>query len=153
MASTTTLTFQGLPMAGTTAQRPANPAIGQPYYDTSTGQFLVSDGTNWHPFVPSYVTAVTPANSAQNNGAALSYGYNVVTGADGTKAVVLPEAVAGAVVEIKNVTAAVLKCFPAVNDAVNALSANSVFNIPASTACKLVAVDAVTWYSTPLLPS
>lgn len=99
------------------------------------------------------VLAVTPAGSAQGDAAATIEGFNVVTGADATKGVILPAALAGMQVLIKNVTAAVLKVYPASGDAINALSANASLNIAASTSVLLTALDTTTWYSLPLLPS
>lgn len=148
------LTFQGLPMAGTTAARPANAAIGQPYFDTSINQLLIFDGTLWRPASGGSINAtVNAANSAQNNGTALSYGYTVVGAADGTKAVVLPAAVEGAVVEIKNNANNVLKVFPASGDAINAIAANTVYNMTNLTAQRFTAVDGTTWMTTPLAAS
>ena len=40
-------TANGLPTSGTTAQRPTNGEIGAQYFDTSIGQLLTWNGTNW----------------------------------------------------------------------------------------------------------
>lgn len=39
----------GHDISGTTAQRPANPDVGQRFFDTTLGQLLVYDGTAWSP--------------------------------------------------------------------------------------------------------
>lgn len=96
---------------------------------------------------------VTALGNAIGNAAAVAEGFTVVTGADANLAVKLPEAVAGAKVILKSVTAAVLKVFPAVNDAINAAAANAVFNMPASTCCEFTAIDGVTWYTGALIPA
>ena len=103
------------------------------------------------PVIP--VAAVAATGTNQATAAALSYGANFVSAADGTKAVRLPAAAAGAVVIVKNEVAAILPVFPASGDAINALSANASLDMAASTSAVLVAKDATTWASIPLLPS
>lgn len=98
--------------------------------------------------------AVTATGSSQSDAAALFEGLNVVTGADGTKGVLLPAAVAGAQVIIKGVTAGVLKVYPATGDAINALSANAAYSLTTGAMpTTLIAYDATTWYSLPLVAS
>ncbi|MES2208589.1 MAG: hypothetical protein V4515_00135 [Chloroflexota bacterium] len=99
------------------------------------------------------MTAVTAAGSTQADAAALSEGFNVVTGADATKGVVLPTAVAGMRVELKSVTAAVLKIYPATGGAINAIAANGALSLASLCPVVLVATSATQWYSIPLLPS
>lgn len=99
------------------------------------------------------VTAVTAAGSTQADAAALSDGFNVVTGADATKGVILPEAVAGRRVEIKGVTAAVLKVYPATGDAINAIAANGALSVASLCPVIFTATSDSQWYSHPLLPS
>ena len=104
---------------------------------------------------PAPVTVVA-TGTTQANAAALTGGCtNLVTGADATKGVVLPAAVAGLRVEVKNadVANAVLKIWPAVGDGVNAVAVDAAFSIAAKTSVVLVALDGTTWYSIPLLPS
>lgn len=104
---------------------------------------------------PLDVTAVAAAGSAQGDAAALALGLNVVSAADGTKGVKLPAAAAGRVVFVKSTTAGqVLKVYPATGDAINALSANTALSLASgATPAILVAADAATWYTFPLLPS
>lgn len=98
-------------------------------------------------------TAVAAAGSTQADAASVKEGFTRVTGADATKGVVLPAAEAGTRVLLKNGAAAALKVYPASGDAINAGAANAAFTVPASTSVTLVAEDATTWYSFPLLPS
>lgn len=102
---------------------------------------------------PSATVAAT--GSTQTDAAVVGTGFTLVTAADATKGVKLPTAVAGLVCEIKNADAAnaILKIWPNTSDAVNALSANAAFSIAAKTSVRLIAYDATTWYSIPLLPS
>jgi hypothetical protein len=105
------------------------------------------------PTVPS--ATVAAAGSAQGDAAALATGFTLVTGADGTKGVILPAAAAGKQVEIKNDDAAnaVLKVYPATGDAINAIAANGALSMAAKTSALFTAYDATTWYTTPLVPS
>lgn len=147
-------TEHGLPTSGTTAQRPTNAEIGFRYFDTTLGQMLVYNGTSWTPATKVAVRTVAVGGTAQANANAVVEGFNLVTGADGTAAVVLPVApLPGTVITLKNNANAVLKVFPGVSQTVNALTANAVFNQPAFTCCDLVAYNATAWFSKPLLPS
>lgn len=101
--------------------------------------------------------AVAAAGSVQGDATAIgaTTGFAHCTGADATKGVKLPAAVAGKVVIVKNADAAnaVLKVYPASSDAINALSANAALSMAAKTSAVFVALDATTWYTVPLLPS
>lgn len=99
------------------------------------------------------VAAVAATGSAQGDAAALSEGLNVVSAADGTKGVVLPTAVAGMTVIVKNTAAAALKIYPATGGTINALSANAAYSITNLTSTLLVASSATQWYSVPLVAS
>ncbi len=104
------------------------------------------------PRVP--VAAVTAAGSAQGDAAALVEGFNVVTGADGTKGVILPTAAAGMIVYTKGVTAAVLKVYPATGGTINALSANGAISLTTGVMPSIfIASSATQWYTIPLVAS
>lgn len=98
---------------------------------------------------------VAAAGNDQAGAAAVATGFTLVSGADAAKGVKLPAAGAGKLCIIKNADAAnaVLKVYPNTDDAINALEANASLDIAAKTAVLLVAYDATTWYSLPLLPS
>lgn len=96
---------------------------------------------------------VAATGSAQGGAAALLEGFNLVTGADDAKGVVLPPAEAGKVVIIKVGDGADLKVYPATGDAINALSANAAMTVVDDVCFMLVAYDSTTWYTLPLLPS
>ena len=96
---------------------------------------------------------VAAAGSTQANAAAVSDGFTLVTGADGTKGVVLPAAVAGRTVILKNNAGSTLKVWPASGDGINAITVDSNFTMATVTACMLVAYDSTTWYSIPLVAS
>lgn len=103
------------------------------------------------PKIPT--TTVAAAGSIQGDAAALSLGFNLVTGADDTKGVLLPAAVAGSVVIIKVDAGADLKVWPATGDAINAIAANSAMTVVDDVCFMLIALDGTTWYTLPLLPS
>ena len=109
---------------------------------TSTGDLYIKSAT------------VAAAGANQGNAAAVAGGFTLVSGADDTKGVRLPAAVAGRVVIIKNNTSAkTLKIYPATDDAINAVAANGSYDIDGLTSTLLVAYDATTWYSVPLVAS
>ncbi|HYH63686.1 MAG TPA: hypothetical protein VD866_03215 [Urbifossiella sp.] len=92
------------------------------------------------------VTAVAAAGSAQGDAAALSDGLNVVSGADGTKGVILPEAVAGRRVSVYTSDATNgLKVYPATGDDVNDGTTNAAVTIEGKTHSIFEAVDDTTW--------
>jgi len=97
---------------------------------------------------------VAAAGSVQGDATALLEGFQVVTGADGTKGVKLPVAVAGAVVIIKGTTSAVLKVWPNTGAAINAVAANSAMSLASGVIPAIfIAKSATQWYTLPLLPS
>ena len=100
------------------------------------------------------VAAVAAAGSGQGDAAALSFGINVVSAADGTKGVILPVAEAGAIVIIKNTASAILKIYPATGGAINAVAANGAFSTTANPVpLVLFATSATQWYTLPLVPT
>jgi hypothetical protein len=99
------------------------------------------------------VAAVAAAGSTQGDAAALAEGINVVSAADGTKGVILPTAVAGMVIIVKNTAAGALKIYPATGGAINAVAANSAYSITNLTSSLLVASSTTQWYSVPLVAS
>jgi hypothetical protein len=97
---------------------------------------------------------VAATGSAQGDAAQLSEGLTIVTGADGTKGVLLPTAVAGMTVLVKGTTAGVLKIYPATGAAINAISANGALSLASGVIpVILVAKSATQWYTFPLVAS
>lgn len=99
------------------------------------------------------VDTIAAAGTVQADATLLSYGFNKVTGADATKGVKLPPAVAGRTVTIKNADAAILKVWPSTGDGINAVAVNSNATMAASTAATYHSFDGTTWFSVPLVPS
>lgn len=100
------------------------------------------------------VSSVTAAGSVIGDAAQLSQGFNLVTGADGTKGVILPVAVPGMVVEVKGLTAGVLKVWPKTGATINALSESAAMSLPTGVIpARFIASSATQWYTSPLVPS
>lgn len=97
--------------------------------------------------------SVAAAGSVQGDAAAVLEGLTVVTAADATKGIILPTAVAGMRVTIKNGAAAVLKIYPATGGAINAIAANGAYSLAASCPLTLVATSTTQWYTLPLVGS
>jgi hypothetical protein len=119
---------------------------------TATGALSGTTVTASAGFImPSATVAAT--GSTQANAAAIATGFTLVSAADATKGILLPAAAAGRTCVIKNNAAAVLKIWPASGDAINAIAADSNYVLASLTSTVLVAYDATTWYSVPLLAS
>ena len=119
---------------------------------TATGAVSGTTVTSSAGFImPSATVAATGTNQA--TAAQIATGFTLVSAADATKGILLPAAAAGLTCVIKNNAAAVLKIWPASGDAVNAIAADSNYVLASLTSTVLVAYDATTWYSVPLLAS
>lgn len=103
--------------------------------------------------IPTATVAATGTTNA--DAAAVTYGFTLVTAADDAKGVKLPAAAAGRICIIKNnVSAKILKIYPGASDGINALTVTTgSLDIAGLTSVMLIAYDATTWYSLPLLPS
>lgn len=89
------------------------------------------------------------AGSSQATATQLAAQVNIVTAADGTKAVALPDTDAALAVYILNtVTTAVLPVYPKASssDTINGGSANAAFNLGAGRGAWFVAISATGWY-------
>lgn len=98
---------------------------------------------------------IAAAGSVQGNATAITTEFVVVTGANASKGAVLPAALAGRSVLVKNADAAnaTLLLYPAGTDTINALSAGTDIVMAAKTAAVLFCPVAGAWYTIPLLPS
>jgi len=99
------------------------------------------------------VVTVAAAGTNQGNAAALSLGFNYVTGADDAKGVKLPAAAAGSIVIIKVGPGADLKVYPNTSDKINDGTADAAITVVDDVCFMLIAKDATDWYTLPLLPS
>lgn len=124
---------------------------------TTTGDcdmFLRSiDGTVPGNMSPMPVGTVAAANSAQNNGADITVlGLTKVTGADNTKAVVLPAVAScpiGTQLYLENHSGgnATLAVFPEVGATINVLGANNVYTQATNTTVGFVRYNNTQWYT------
>jgi len=96
---------------------------------------------------------VAAVGTIQGDAGLVATGFTLVSAADGDKGVRLPLAAAGMVCILKNNTAAELKVWPGVGDGINAVAVNSAFTMASLTSCTLVAYDATTWLTLPLVAS
>ena len=99
------------------------------------------------------VSTVAAAGTNQGTAAALSLGFNYVTGADDAKGVKLPAAAAGSIVIIKVGPGDDLLVYPNTSDKINDGSANAAITVVDDVCFMLIAKDATDWYTLPLLPS
>lgn len=90
---------------------------------------------------------VAAAGANQGNAASVTAGFTRVTGADGTKGIKLPTAVAGATVMIVNGAAQPLVVYPNTSDKINGGAANASVTMENSSTMIAVALDATDWYT------
>jgi len=135
-------TIDSATIGGTTAGAVSATTVSATTSITTTGGLYIKSAT------------VAAAGNSQGTAAAVSDGFTLVTASDSTKGVILPLAVAGRVCIIKNsVAGQTLPIYPATGDGINAVAVNSAYSIAALTSTLLVAYDATTWYSVPLVAS
>jgi len=140
------IVFNGHDMSGPTANRPTNAEIGQPFFDTTLNVLLIWNGTIWDPAGNEMAFGtVAAAGTNQATGGLLAEGFNNVTGADGTKGVTLPVAVAGLEVQGYNNSTSALPIYPASSGTLNGGSANASITIAAKTKFTLVGTSATNW--------
>lgn len=97
---------------------------------------------------------VAATGSTNADAAALGYGFNLVTAADATKGVILPNAAIGTMIYVKNSSASALKVYPDASAAINALTATTgAYSMAAQTTSIFYAYSANQWYSLPLVAS
>lgn len=121
---------------------------------TSVGDcdmFLRSiDGTVPGNLAPVPAGTVAATNSAINNGTPITaLGITLVSGANNTAAVVLPDAAIGSVLWLANFSGGnnTLAVFPTVGDAVNLLGANNVYTQATNSTVGFIKYSASQWYT------
>lgn len=108
------------------------------------------DGTVPGNLAPIPTATVAAAGSVIANAAAVtSLGLTLVTAADNTKAVLLPDAAAGSVLFLANFAGAnaTLPVFPTVNDTINLLAANASYVQATNSVVGFIKYNAVAWYT------
>lgn len=99
------------------------------------------------------VGTVAAAGSTQTDATPIVGDFCVVTAGDGTKGVLLPAAVIGMTITIKNNSGSNLKVWPAGTAAINAGSASAAFTMATVTCCSFKAQTAAQWWTLPLVAS
>ncbi len=109
---------------------------------------------NGLPSVAGGIGEATAAGSTNADAASINNGYAVVSGADGTKGVILPAGVKGNYVTVKNAGGSALKVYPPAGAAINGLTATTgAISLAANTVARFVFASATQIYTEPLLPS
>lgn len=100
-------------------------------------------------------TDVAATGSTVADAAQIYPGLTIVTGADGTKGVVLPPTpTAGTTCIVKGTTAAVLKIWPDAAATINAISSNGALSLASGAIpVTLIAKTSTLWYTLPLVAS
>lgn len=99
-------------------------------------------------------TPVAGAGSVIGDAAALSTGFTVITGANGTLGWKLPVTTGGDVVILKGTTAGVAKIWPQTGGQINAVGTSTAMSLASGVIpVILISISATQWYTIPLLPS
>ena len=142
-------------------------AIGVAYQDQDiTGGSLTDSPINNSPIgattpntgaftsIALSTSTVAAAGSTNADAAAITTGFNLVTAADATKGVILPNVVNGTMIYVKNSSASALKVYPDSGAAINALTATTgAYSMAAQTTSIFIAYGTTQWYSLPLVAS
>jgi hypothetical protein len=93
-------------------------------------------------------TGISAAGTTQGTATAITKDNNIVsTVSAGANSIVLPTAVAGMRIYIKNSSASALNVFPAVNAAINSLAANASYSQAANASAFYISSSSTQWYS------
>lgn len=87
------------------------------------------------------------------NGTIVAQRNEVVTGADGTKGVTLPQAIPDARIYLYNQSAAVLKVWPFSGDHINSLATDTNIAMAANTSAVFACGVTLSWFTIPVVPS
>lgn len=97
---------------------------------------------------------VAAAGSAQGDATPVFEGFTAVSGANGTKGVILTNGRVGDSFKIKGTTSGVLKVYPPSGAAINGLSANGAMSLASGLIpAEFFMASATQFYSLPLVPS
>lgn len=100
------------------------------------------------------VAAVTVGGNTQANANALIEGFNLVSGADNTNAVILPANKAGMQVKVKSITSGkILIVLPPVGSKINGATANALYNHANLAERTYTCFNATDWFTAPETPT
>lgn len=104
-------------------------------------------------FINVETVAATGAN--QDSAAELDWGFTLVTGADNTKGVILPEAIVGGTVTVLNaVTNKTVEVYPASGETINAANADIPVTVGNAESSVFIAISDSAWRTiTPATPT
>lgn len=116
--------------------------------NTKAGVLTLSDGlvSKTLDLATGGIASLAAAGSAQGDAGAIVSTVAIVTGADGTKGVVLPAAAVGLFRRVYNSNSSnVLKVYPASGDDINDGTADVAISVPPLTTVDFHALDSATW--------
>lgn len=144
----TVVSRDGHDISGPTSARPTNAEPGMTFYDTTVEQLYAANSTGGMRSVSGHVGVLTVAATGTNQGtaAALSGGsLNNVTGADGTKGVILPTITIGDTIKVYNSSTLILKVYPTGTNTIAAGSASASVNVQPNITAEFTGVTATNW--------
>lgn len=145
---TTVVSRDGHDISGTTANRPTNAEPGMTYFDSDIDALCCAMDDGVMRSVSGHIGVATVASAGTNQGtaAALVAGIaNLVTGADGTKGVILPAMYVSDVVYVYNNSSSPLPVYPSTGKTINGGSANAAVNVPPNSLTMFLAVSSTNW--------
>lgn len=153
--SSTTLDITNSPVTSTgtmTVDLPTNTSIVGNLTvgnnSTVTGNITAVNTITTSYQIGSVDTGIAAAGTVQANATAITKDNNIVsTVITGANSVVLPTAIAGMRIYIKNISANALNVFPAANAIINSLSANASISQVANASAFYISTSSTQWYS------
>jgi hypothetical protein len=113
-----------------------------------TGNVTAANSITSAYAIGSVGTSISAAGTTQGTATAIAKDNNIIsTVASGANGVVLPTAVAGMRIYIKNTSANALNVFPAANASINSLSANASISQVANASAFYISTSTTQWYS------
>lgn len=117
--------------------------------ETGTGAAVFANTPTFSGMFRIPTATVAAAGSSETDATPVTYGFTYVTNGNGTRGVIMPPAVAGAMVYLRNASAAnVVKVYPNTADSINnnTVTTGSV-NLAASAGNTFIAYDDTAWYT------
>lgn len=122
--------------------------------ETGTGSLVFANAPTFSGMFKIPVTNVTAAGSTYADATVMYPGFNIISGADGTKGVKLPTVSTGSVAIIKNESASALKVYAFASNQINTLTLTTgVYTMAAYSSVIMIGADSTTWYSIPYVAS
>ncbi len=116
--------------------------------ETGTGAAVFADAPTFSGMFRIPTATVAAAGSSETDAAAVTYGFTTVTNANGTRGIIFPAAVAGAIVIIRNTVGNVLKIYPGTADSINGGTVTTGnYNMGGNDGAMFVAFDDTAWWS------